>query len=351
MKGKEVSGGKSRSGSGRGIGKAINDYRFYVLILLMLLLGIFARNFFTVFNIKGIFDSTVLYAMIGLGFTICMIAGHMDLSVGAMANMGAVLVMGMHTLSGHGWFFSIMVAVAAGLVVGLINGILVCKAKIHSFITTLGMQFVLRGAMYIYCGGAEIGDKGDYGFADILNMKIGFLPLSPKAVFVALVVVVVALLMRNTRWGRNIYLIGGNYETAWLAGIKSETTTISVFMVSGFGCALGGAIFAICQSSALPNLGEKGVSPLLVALAATIIGGTATTGGKGSVWNTYASVFALMVMSNVLTSLSGKYEVQILSNGLVLAACVFYETVANYYRSKLVGARMLLLEELAHKTG
>jgi ribose/xylose/arabinose/galactoside ABC-type transport system permease subunit len=201
--------------------------------------------------------------------------------------------------------------------------------------------------MYIYCGGAEIGDKGDYAFADFLNMKLGFLPFSPKVVFVLLFVIAVAFLMRNTRWGRNIYLIGGNEESAWLAGIKRDGITISVFTLSGLSCAIGGAIFAICQSSALPNLGEKGISPLLVALAATIIGGTATTGGKGSVWNTYASVFALMVMSNVLTSLSGKYEVQILSNGLVLAACVFYETVSNYFRSKKVGARAQLLEELS----
>lgn len=331
---------------GRGLGKAINDNRFYVLIALMMIMGIFARNFFSGFNMKAILDSTVLYAMLGLGFTICMIAGHMDLTVGAMANMGAVLTMGMHTLSGRGWAFSIIVAVIAGALVGVINGILVSKAKIHSFITTLGMQFVLRGAMYIYCGGAEIGDKGDFAFADFLNMRLGILPLSPKVVFVILFVIVTAYVMRNTRWGRNIYLIGGNEETAWLAGIKKDRAVISIFALSGFACALGGAIFAICQSSALPNLGEKGISPLLVALAATIIGGTATTGGKGSVWNTYASVYALMIMSNVLTSLSGKYETQILSVGLVLAACVLYETITNYFRSKRIGERSFLIEEL-----
>jgi len=337
----------NRKTAGPRMGRAINDNRCYLLIALMMLLGLFARNFFTGFNMKGIFDSTVLYAMLGLGFTMCMIAGHMDLSVGSMANMGAVLVMGMHTFSGHGWAFSILAAVAAGFVVGFLNGLLVSKGKIHSFITTLGMSFVLRGAMYIYCGGAEIGDKGDFAFADFLNMRLGFLPLSPKALFVLLVVIAVALLMRNTRWGRNIYLIGGNEEAAWLAGIKKDRVTISVFVISGVACALGGAIFAICQSSALPNLGEKGVSPLLVALAATIIGGTATSGGAGSVWKTYASVYGLMVMSNVLTTLSGKYEVQILANGLVLAACVVYETVTNYFRARRVGVRAKLLEELS----
>ena len=332
-----------------GLGKAVNDRRFYVLIVLMMILGIFARNFFSGYNMKSIFDSTILYAMLGLGFTICMIAGHMDLSVGTMANMGAVLTMGMHTLSGKSWAFSIAIAAVTGIVVGVLNGILVSKAKIHSFITTLGMQFVLRGAMYIYCGGAEIGDKGDYAFADFLNKRLGILPLSPKVLFILSFVIVTAFIMKNTRWGRDIYLIGGNEETAWLAGIKKDRIVISAFALSGFACALGGAIFAICQSSALPNLGEKGISPLLVALAATIIGGTATTGGRGSVWNTYASVYALMIMSNVLTSLSGKYEVQILSVGLVLAACVLFETITNYFRSRHVGQRAYLLEELAEK--
>jgi ribose/xylose/arabinose/galactoside ABC-type transport system permease subunit len=334
-------------GGKRGLGKLINDYRCYVLGAVMLLMGIFSRNFFSAFNMKSILDSTVLYSMLGLGFTLCMVAGHMDLSVGAMANMGAVLTMGMHTFSGQGWAVSITISIIAGFVVGFLNGILVSKAKIHSFITTLGMQFVLRGAMYIYCGGAEIGDKGDFAFADFLNMRIGFLPLSPKVALILLIVIAVAFLMKNTLWGRNIYLIGGNEEAAWLAGIKRDRVVISAFSVSGVVCALGGAIFAICQSSALPNMGEKGISPLLVALAATIIGGTATTGGRGSVWNTYVSIYGLMVMSNVLTSLAGKYEVVILANGLVLAACVVYETITNYFRAKRIGVRAQLLEELA----
>lgn len=330
----------------RGAGKLINDYRCYVLVAVMLFLGIFSRNFFSAFNMKSILDSTVLYSMLGLGFTLCMVAGHMDLSVGAMANMGAVLTMGMHTFSGQSWAVSILISIIAGFVVGFLNGILVSKAKIHSFITTLGMQFVLRGAMYIYCGGAEIGDKGDFGFADFLNMRIGFLPLSPKVALILLIVIGVAFFMKHTLWGRNIYLIGGNEESAWLAGIKRDRVVISAFSVSGLVCALGGAIFAICQSSALPNMGEKGISPLLVALAATIIGGTATTGGRGSVWNTYISIYGLMVMSNVLTSLAGKYEVVILANGLVLAACVVYETITNYLRAKRIGMRAQLLEEL-----
>ncbi len=325
--------------------KLFNEYRAYILVVVMLILGLFARKFYTPFNIRAILDSTLLYAFLGTGFTICMIAGHMDLSVGAMANLGAVLTMGMHTFYGMNWGVSILIAVVAATLAGIFNGVMVSKARIHSFIATLGMQFVLKGIMYIFSKGAEISDKGDFAFADFLNKWLKPLPITPKVIFVLICIIVVALLMRYTRFGRNIYMLGGNAETAWLAGIKRDRYTIIIFAFSGAFCALGGSLFAIAQSSALPNLGEKGISPLLVALAATIIGGTDTNGGKGSVWNTFVAVLGLMVMFNVLTTLVGGYEIQILANGLVLAACVFYETITAYFANKKTGIRQPLVQE------
>lgn len=330
----------------RKIARRLNDNRAYLLFTLMLIMGITAKNFFTLFNITGILNSTQLYAFIGMGFTLCMIAGHMDLSVGMTTNLGAVLVMGMHTFSKLPWAIGITIALVGGALAGVINGVLVSKFKIHSFIATLGMQFVLKGMLYMYCGGAEIGDKGDFAFADFLNMQLKPLPLTPKIIFTLAVVLAFAYILSNTRWGRNIYMMGGNAETAWLAGINRDAYTIVIFMISGAFCALGGAIFAICQSSALPNLGEKGISPLMVALAATIIGGTQTTGGAGSVWKTFVAILGLMTMFNVLTSLVGKYEIQILSNGIVLALCVLYETLAEFSERKKIGVRGTLLEEL-----
>ncbi len=325
--------------------KSLNQYRAYVLVVVMFACGVFGKNFYTAYNIKAILDSTLLYAFLGVGFTLCMVAGHMDLSVAAMANLGAVLTMGFHTFSGMSWGPAMILAILAATLAGVINGVMISKAKIHSFIATLGMQFVLKGVMYIYSKGAEISDKGDFGFADILNKWLKPLPITPKILIMLVIVIVVAVLMRNTRFGRNIYMIGGNAETAWLAGIKSSRYTILIFAFSGACCALGGALFAIAQSSALPNMGEKGISPLLVALAATIIGGTDTNGGRGSVWNTFVAVLGLMVMSFVLSNIFGKFEVQILANGLILAICVFYETITAYYNNKKIGIRQPLLEQ------
>lgn len=323
----------------------LNDNRAYLLVIIMLIVGLFARKFYTMLNMTGIMNATPLYAIMGIGFTLCMIAGHFDFSVGLVANLGGVLAIGLRVWSHLPWVTAILVATLAGGIVGVINGLLVSKGKIHSFIATLGMQFVTKGIVYIYCKANSVSDNGDFVMADFFNKVLKPLPLTPKVLIALVLVIIFAVVMAKTRFGRNIYMLGGNPETAWLAGIKRDFYIIAVFTLSGLCCALAGAIFSIAQSSAVPNLGEKGISPLMVALTATIIGGTSVTGGKGSIWKSYVSVLGLMTMFNVLTSLVGKYEVQILANGIVIVLCVTYETIAAYNEKKTMGIRSKLLQE------
>ena len=330
----------------------INTYRSYIFLLIVLVFGAFSENFFTLFNIKSLLSSTSLYTFIGIGFTVCMIAGHMDLSVGYMATAGALVALGMHTLTGLPWMVSILIAVAVGAVVGILNGLLVTKAKIHSFIATLGMQYVIRGGMYIYCEGKEISVKGDYGFSDKLSsVPIKFLPFNVLFIITLFCVVAFSIVLAYTRFGRNIYMLGGNLETAWLAGINSDRATIIVFMLSSMSCALGGALFGIFQGTATPTLGEKGIAPLMIAMTATIIGGTDIAGGKGKVLDTFISITAIVAMFSVVTSLLGKFEYQILLIGFVLALCVFYETLLKYIKQKEVGMRPNLIIKYHEEKG
>jgi ribose/xylose/arabinose/galactoside ABC-type transport system permease subunit len=331
------------------VAKTINENRAYLLIAIMCGMGLFAKNYFSAYNIKSMLDATVLYALIGISFTICLIAGHMDLSVGALANVGAVMVMGFHSLQKMPWWLAIICALLLGTAFGVMNGLFISKAKIHSFIVTLGVQFVIKGFLYTYTSGAEVGAKNDYVLSDWLNKFLKPLPFTPKFLITIAVVILLAIILKNTRFGRNLYIMGGNRETAWLGGINADSVTIVTFAMSGFMSALGGVMFAIAQASATPNMGEKGVAPLLVALAATIIGGTATDGGRGSVWKTFVAVLGLMAMFNVLTALVGKYEIQILSNGIVLAAVVLYETITNFYAKKKIGIRSQLVHEYEQK--
>ncbi len=330
----------------------INDYRALIFLAIVLIAGLFAKNFYTMFNFTSIFSGSSLYTFIGLAFTLCMICGHMDLSVGYMSTMGMMLVLGMKTLSGLPWGMAFLVAIAVGAGFGLANGLLVSKAKIHSFIVTLGMQFVLRGLLNIYSNGAEISVKGDFALTDALGATpIPFLPFNVLFIITLIVVVVLAVVLAKTRFGRNVYMLGGNLETAWLAGIKSDRSTIIVFVISGAMCALGGALFAVSQGTAIPTLGEKGIAPLMVGLTATIIGGTDINGGKGNVLNTFISIVAIMAMFSVITTLVGKFEMQILFIGIVLAFCVLYETFSKYSKMRTIGVRPDLLKKFQQETG
>jgi len=313
----------------------INTYRAYFFLALILICGISVKNFFSAYNIQAVTGNGSLVIWLGLGFTMCLIAGHMDLTVMYVSTFAALLCLGLRANNELPWGVCIVIATLAGTVIGFINGILVAKVKIHSFIATLGMQFVVKGIMYIYTGGAELSIGRDYAFNEILNGKVGPLPLSVYFVITTAVMLVLMVVLRYTRLGRNICMVGGNLDTAWLAGVKSDLVTIVTFVISSTVCALGGALNGIYSGSASITMGEKGISPLMIALTATIIGGTSLSGGKGSVVWTWVALVAV----SFLKSLCKKTEMQVLVIAAILIICIVYETTAQYRRDRVVGIR------------
>jgi len=313
----------------------INTYRAYFFLALILICGISVKNFFSAYNIQAVTGNGSLVIWLGLGFTMCLIAGHMDLTVMYVSTFSALLCLGLRANNELPWGVCIVIATLAGTVIGFINGILVAKVKIHSFIATLGMQFVVKGIMYIYTGGAELSIGRDYAFNEILNGKVGPLPLSVYFVITTAVMLVLMVVLRYTRLGRNICMVGGNLDTAWLAGVKSDLVTIVTFVISSTVCALGGALNGIYSGSASITMGEKGISPLMIALTATIIGGTSLSGGKGSVVWTWVALVAV----SFLKSLCKKTEMQVLVIAAILIICIVYETTAQYRRDRVVGIR------------
>lgn len=327
----------------------IDKYRIFILFgVLFLLATAFAPNFFNAFNLTTIMKSASLYTFLAIGMTIVMICGQLDLSIQAIMNAGAVLVIGLHTWSGLPWLPSILLAVAAGCVFGLLNGVIVTKGKIHSFITTLGTMTIITGLIFLYTHGGSISTEGDFTLGDFMDKTL--IPLfTPRIIITVLAVGIMSLILNKTRFGRSFYMVGGNKDTAWLAGINTDRKITTAFVFSGGMSALGGALFAISQNSAVPNMGTKGISPLMVAIAATIIGGTSMAGGKGGVAKSFAAVLTMMIIFNGLTCFGTGYEVQVLANGLVLALVVLYEALAIYRQDKIKGIRLDLLKEVQDK--
>ncbi|MFA6733221.1 MAG: ABC transporter permease, partial [Sphaerochaeta sp.] len=219
-------------------------------------------------NLKNIIEQVATLAIVASGVTVVMITGDFDLSVGAIASLVGV-VAALLMKSGMGTFASILIAMALGTGAGLLNGLLIAYGGLSAFVGTLA-------TMTAYGGVALLISKGTTIFALPENFRVlgqgsmGFLPIS--VLIMALTVLVVALLLEQTTYGRRLYAIGGNEEASFLSGIRTRQVRLIAFGVSGFFASLGGIVLTSRLFSAHPQAG----SPFMLnAAAAVFLGMTA----------------------------------------------------------------------------
>jgi len=316
-----------------------------MLVLLFLGLSVFAPNFFSTHNVTTILKGASLNGIVAIGFTVIFILGQLDLSIGAVVMLCGMLVIGLQPA--FGWIGSILLAVLAGTSAGLVNGLLVVKARINSFIVTLGTMTVVTGLMHLYSkGGSKAID--DFRFADWLEAPL--VPFLPPIVIITLVMVIAfTLFLNRTPMGRSFFIIGGNPQTAWLAGLKRDSYLIAGFIICGLTAAIGGILFAASLSS-MTSATILGSRTLMTVLSAVIIGGALLSGGKGSVLKSYFAVLMLTTLFNGIGCFGLGFEVQIFVNGMILALVVLYEAFIIYKHNLVKGQRPDLMEE-AHKIG
>ncbi len=333
--------------SGRSSLLALGDrYRIYIIfVLVFAVMSIFAPKFFNVFNFTTILNAIAMNATVAVGFTVVMICGQLDLSIGTVITFAGIITMGLEPVLGFAG--SIAVAVAAGALVGLANGLLVAKAKINSFIVTLGTMTILQGSIYQLSGGNSISVATDQAFAisDFLSRNLVPL-LTPRIVVTVVLLVAMEFVLRRTRAGRNFYIVGGSRATAWLAGIAADRYTVAAFVLSGLTAAIGGVISVLVSTAATLKLGENS---LMYVISATIIGGTAMSGGKGGVLQSIVAILTLEMLYTGIILFGLGNEVKIFFAGVILAYVVLYEAYAVYRHEKSLGQRAELLKELAER--
>lgn len=349
----------------------LNDNRIYVFIgLVILIVFLFsstmndsgARAFYKSGNIIPMLKTSLLPVMVGIGFTFVMIGGNFDLSVASVINVGSIMVMGefnrfFKLFGGEAggtsgliaaWIIAFMIALLAGSLVGLLNGLLVAKGKVHSFIVTIGTLTAMSGFVYTYSNGNTISAKS-YVLVDVIEKPFIKLPylefFTPRSLVVIIVLVVFEILLIKTKWGKGLFMVGSNKEAAWQVGIDVEKKLIQTFVISGFTAAFAGALFAISMNAAVPNYGERGINPLMLVLAATIIGGTIMTGGGGSVVKTAIAVITIEIIFNALIVVGLGFDAQVLSAGLLLSLVVLFEAYSIYKKDQLRGQRPSMMEE------
>ena len=217
-------------------------YRIRVILLCGILFGIMSwlvpGPFATWSNQGNILRAASTDALAAVGFTVVLLAGHLDLSVGAVMTLGGTVVM---FLAGPlGWTGALLAAIGAGVAVGLFNGLLVTRAKINAFIVTLGTLTILTGLTRILLEGGS-KSAGDVAAGMAMVEWLGpVMPWSPRVLLVFGPVIVVELFLRRCRGGRNLYLIGGNRDAAWTAGIAVDRHVLGAFVLAGALSAPGG---------------------------------------------------------------------------------------------------------------
>jgi ribose/xylose/arabinose/galactoside ABC-type transport system permease subunit len=285
---------------------------FLALILLLVGFGVAeSERFLTVRNAQIILLQSAVLIIVGLGMTFVIIAGSIDLSVGSLVAVAAMLSAAAANQSGL--VGGLTVALLVGAAAGLVNGLVFTVLRVPSFIATLGMLSVARGFTIIYSGGAPIPieDTGQV-------LRLG---TWPAPVFVAaLAVVVCQVIYRLTPFGRYVQGIGGNERVALLSGVPVDRTKTLIFVLSGLMAGLGGLVTAARLGAGTP---QAGTGFELDVISAVVIGGTPLTGGIGNMYSTAVGALVISTLSNGLVILGVPSEVQTVIKGIVLVLAVF----------------------------
>ena len=257
--------------------------------------------------------------------TFVILTGGIDLSVGSILAVSAVVTLLVSLLPALGWA-AVPAGLLTGLLLGLVNGALITFLDVPPFIVTLGSLTALRGAAFLVANGTTLINR-DIGFAWVGNNYLG--PL-PWLVIIALLTVVASwFVLRQTVLGVQIYAVGGNERAARLTGIKVNRVLLFVYGVSGLLAGLAGIMSASRLYSATGMLGQ---GYELDAIAAVILGGTSFTGGIGTIGGTLLGALIIATLNNGLTLLNMSFFWQLVVKGLVIIVAVMIDRLRRRSR-------------------
>lgn len=267
-------------------------------------------------SVFSVLEGFPLLGLVALGLAATVVAGELDLSVGSMAALAGVIAVKAASL---GLVGSLLLATAVGCLLGALQGGLIAKLQISSLVLTIGTLILLRGVTYIASASAPV-QLTDFAVSDPLLERYGIFSLG-SIVAIALFVAM-GMFLTYTRYGREIYAIGGARQEAHAAGVPRIRPMVCAFAISGACAALAGALASLKGGSAAPQNYED---VLLAAAAAVLLGGVSLYGGRGTVLNVALGVAVLSAVSAGLAARGSDASVTQLVTGTLLVAIVAIE--------------------------
>jgi ribose transport system permease protein len=263
-------------------------------ILLLLVVGLLFRlgneNFLSIYNLNTIVGFAAVLLMVALGQMCAILIGGIDLSVGGLISFISVVFTVLVKPIGY-WVYPICLLI--GLLFGFVNGFLLTRVKIPSFIATLGTGGILSSLALLVSGTPVNVPASTYSVLDIVNGS--FLKVSNVLYIAFLVFVVFSIVLRLTTVGRKIFYVGSNIKMSWMSGIDVAQTRNIGFMLSGLGASIAGIMISSVRYGGDPVAGQVYV---LKSIAAVVVGGTALTGGTGGPANTLFGTLLMSVLDN-----------------------------------------------------
>lgn len=318
--------------------------KFAPLIFLIVLMAVFAilePRFLSSINIFNVMRQVSITGLLAIGMTFVILTAGIDLSVGSLLAfaglVGAAVAKGgmqdRFTVGdgavGYGWQLAAIAAILIGLAGGYIQGLAITRLKVPPFVVTLGGMSVFRGAALLFAGGGPISGF-DRAFTWWGQGKIGPVPI-PVIIF--LVAAIIAhIVLRYTRYGRQVYAVGGNPEAARLSGLNVGRIICSVYIIMGFFAGLGAFVLSARLNSAEA---VAGTGYELTVIASVVIGGTSLFGGVGSIFGTVVGSFLIGVLLNGLVMMNVSSYIQQIIIGVIVVLAVAFDTFAKSRRRKV----------------
>jgi ribose transport system permease protein len=305
-----------------------------ILALLLIALSLSIDRFFQIGIFINILQHATFVGIIAIGLSFCIIAGHMDLSVESVMAFSAMLAAWLAASRGSAsglevapWL-TLVIGIAFGALAGAFNGVLVIRFRINAFIVTLATFIAIRGLGLVLTGGRSMYGLPDT-FRAVATTDVLGLPLLVLILVAAYVLF--GILLSRTRFGRYVYLVGGNVIAPFRAGIDVDRVLYTVFILSGVLAAIAGWLLAARTNGATANLG---LGMLFEAFAAVVIGGVSLRGGIGRLSGVFAGVLLLSTIDTAINVMGIEpYYMQVIRGGLMLLA-VLLDSAKNTIRQR-----------------
>ncbi|MCD8083609.1 MAG: ribose ABC transporter permease [Clostridiales bacterium] len=280
-------------------------------------------TFLTVKNIFNILRQNASNLFLATGMTMVIILGGIELSVGSVIALSGVVAAGCVVNFGLPEIVGFLAAVAVGALVGMFNGLFICKTNIPPFIVTLASMNIAKGIALVLTGGSPIRCMTDmFKFPGA-----GYVGPVPTPVILMLIVfVIAAFIINRTQLGRHIYAVGGNAQAAQFSGINVQKVKFIVYTYTGIMAGIAGVIIASRLYSGQPTAGDGAE---MDAIAAVVVGGTSMSGGSGRLGGTLIGVLIIGVLNNGLNLMGVDSNWQYIVKGFVILLAVYVDFIRN----------------------